>query len=138
MNSTPKPDRIINDMNPFVAVFDFSRRRTWPEAIGFFLVSVSLLFLVNLIIGAFWVYVWEGQSSSRTVFKLMGIVVTTYLSFSIVYKKKLRTNFVLVASLSVLASILINDLIGLLITAYLTTVHPHDKATTETNDRKPI
>ena len=125
-------------MNPFVALFDFSRRRTWPEAIGFFLASVFLLFLVNLIIGAFWIYIWEEQSSSRTVFKLMGILVTTYLSFSIVYKKKLRTNFVLVASLSILVSIIINDLIGLLITAFLTTVPRHDKATTETNESNPI
>ena len=116
-------------MNRLANLFDFARIRTSQEAIGFFLISIALLFLMNLMIGAFWIYILEGQSSSPTVFKLIGILVTAYLSFSIVYKKNLRTNFVLVASLSVLASIMINDLMGLTITAYLTTVPRHDQTT---------
>ena len=116
-------------MNRLATLFDFARIRTWQEAIGFFLISIALLFLMNLVIGAFWIYILEGQSSSPNVFKLIGILVTAYLSFSIVYKKNLRTNFVLVASLSVLASIMINDLMGLIITAYLTTVPRHDQTT---------
>lgn len=114
----------------FKDLFLLEKDRTARGALGFYLAY----FFVSALVGALLSYLlvpydpsmtfMQEYQAGYTVGQYFSIIVCLALSFGILYKKKKLQNFglVLVAILSGFCAVFLGTLLGLVLTAYLTTI----------------
>ena len=103
----------------------FEKERTPQEALGFYLAYFLLLLLSGLLLGFFLGIIFSLEfEASYSVGWAIAVISCLALSFIILYKKKRLQDFglVLIGILSGICAILLGGLLGLVPTAYLTTV----------------
>ena len=108
----------------------FEKDRTPKEALGFYLAYLLLAALLGALLSYFFVppdpsmtFAEEFQAGAA-VGQYFAVIFCLALSFMILYKKKKLQNFglVLVGILSGICAIFLGGLLGLVPTAYLTTI----------------
>ena len=108
----------------------FEKDRTPKEALGFYLAYLLLTALLGGIAGFLFtpsapsMTFEEGFQAGSVVGQNLAVIFCLALSFMILYKKKKLQNFglVLVGILSGIGAIFLGGLLGLVPTAYLTTI----------------
>jgi len=109
----------------FRKLTDFSYKRSFKEALGFYLGYLLLIVLASMILGGVSGLVLGNQSTEigLRIGNLVAVIAVLALSFMILSKKDLSGNFgmILVALLSGILAFLGGSLLGLIPAAYLST-----------------
>ena len=110
----------------FKNLLDFGYKRTWLQAVGFYLAYFLLIIIIGFLAGALMGLIFSGGSVSAMgvqIGNILAIVICLALSFTILYKKNQHKNFglVLLALLSGILAFLGGGLLGLIPAAFLTT-----------------
>ena len=108
----------------FKDLFVLEKDRTAKEAFGFYLGYFVLILLVSFVIGYIGGSIGLMDYDSAYFSGWMGSIIFCFvLSFGILFKKKmLKSGFVLMAIFSGILAVLGGGLLGLIPTAYLTTI----------------
>ena len=118
----------------FDDLFILEKERSNKQAVGFYLVYLIIFILGVMLIGSIWAtFIFAGSEASfadgfdagsgSTLVPMLAVLTTLALSVVILYKKKINGfGPIVIALLSGLAAVLGGSLLGLIPTAYLTTL----------------
>lgn len=114
----------------FSKLTDFGFKRDSKQAFGFYIAYIIFIIFLAAVAGAITGAILGSQGDSAANFQLglrigsiVGIVGPLILSFLVLYRKNLHTNFglLLIAFLSAVLGVFGGALLGLIPTAFLTT-----------------